>query len=104
MVMQLLESAKKKNSLRQGKKKQALTPSKSSEEEENAIHVELSSKHSEPTNSEEGGSDRINKLEWRLDVVVNRGKLQDVAATDPICWSWTQSATTQIQTSNTASI
>lgn len=79
MMMQLLKNAKEKKSSRQGKKKQFSTPSMSSEEEMNAIHVEISSKHTEPLDSRDGGSQRINELERCLDVVVNRDKLQDVS-------------------------
>lgn len=57
MMTQLLKCAKEKKSLsEQRKKNQAPTLSMSSEEEMNALHVELFSKHNEPLESGEGGS------------------------------------------------
>lgn len=69
MITQLRESAKEKKCSRQGKRKRVLTPIESSDEEMNAIHMELSSKHCDPLDSEKCGSQRINKLERHLDTV-----------------------------------
>lgn len=79
MITQLLENTKKKSSSKRSKKKRTLTLSESSEEEEkeDALHIEISSKHSEPSDSGEGGFQHISKLEWCLVTVVNQGKLHE---------------------------
>lgn len=48
-----------------------------------AIHVELPSKHSDPLDSGEGGSQCINELKRCINTVVNRGKFQDAGRDRP---------------------
>lgn len=79
MMMQLHENTKKKKSSKRSKKKRTLPPSESPEEEEkqDALDIEISSKHKEPSDSCKGGSQRINELDRLLDAVVNWEKLQE---------------------------
>lgn len=80
MMAQFLENTKKKKkSSRHCKKKYTLTLSASSDkwEKEYDLRIEISSKHSKPLDSGEGGSQHLNELERRLDAIVNREKLQE---------------------------
>lgn len=56
MMKQLLENTNKKKSSRQGPKKHTPNPSEISEEEEDALHVEIASEHSECSDSSEAVS------------------------------------------------
>lgn len=82
MMTQLLENTKKnKKSSTHGKKKHTPTSSESSkkEEKEDALHIEISSKHSKPSDSDEGVTQCLNKLERNLDAVVNQGKMEEAS-------------------------
>lgn len=88
MMMQLHESTKEKKSPRIGKKKHALISSESLEDKEDAICIELSSKHSKSSDNGEGGSQHINGLKQFHIVVVNRRKLQDTGCDWPYPMEW----------------